>query len=113
MIRWSIEQTLRAAGYEVALASSASEGLALMGQLHPGVVFLDLRLPDGHGLSLLKRIKDAGEPKPAVIVMTAFAEDCTSEEALRLGAYAYLNKPFDFYALEFLVDKAMQARSVA
>ena len=61
MIRWSIEQTLRASGYEVVAAETAAEGLALFRGLHPQVVFLDLRLPDEDGLGVLKRMKEEGE----------------------------------------------------
>ena len=108
MIRWSIEQTLRAAGYEVAVAATAAEGTALFRQLLPAVVFLDVRLPDADGLTVLKRIRNEGGPETAVIVMTAFEEPFTAAEAMRLGAHDYLKKPFDFADLEVIVGKALQ-----
>ncbi len=109
MIRWAIQQTLGAAGHEVAAAEAAAEGMALFRQLLPAVVFLDVRLPDEDGLSLLKRIKDASGRETAVIVMTAFDEACTAAEAKRLGAYAYLKKPFDFAELEVIVRTALES----
>ena len=106
MIRWSIEQTLRTAGYDVAVAATAAEGMALFHQLHPEVVLLDLRLPDANGATILKAIKGESDLDSAVIVMTAFEQDCSEEEAKRLGAFEYLKKPFDFDDLNALVAKA-------
>ena len=107
MIRWAMEQTLREAGYEVAVAATAAEGMALFRTRRPRVVFLDLRLPDEDGLAVLKRMKQESDEGTAVIMMTAFSELCTAAEARRLGAYAYLKKPFAFEALEALVAKAL------
>jgi len=108
MIRWSIEQTLSAAGRDVAVAATAVEGMALFRQYLPEVVFLDMRLPDGDGLSLLKKMKEENGQESAVIVMTAFGEIRTAVEAMRLGAYDYLKKPFDFDELEVIVDRALE-----
>ncbi len=109
MIRWSIEQTLSRAGYSVAVAETAAEGLALFGQVAPSIVFLDLRLPDGDGLTVLKKLKEEDGHDCAVIVMTAYGEIRTAVEAMRLGAYDYLKKPFDFDELEVIVDRALEA----
>jgi DNA-binding NtrC family response regulator len=108
MIRWSIEQTLSAAGHDVAVAAAAAEGMALFRQHLPEVVFLDMRLPDGDGLSLLKKMKEENGQESAVIVMTAFGEIRAAVEAMRLGAYDYLKKPFDFDELEVIVGRALE-----
>jgi len=110
MICWSVEQTLRAAGYEVRAAGTAAEGLALFRELHPQVVFLDVRLPDADGLTVLRQMKDEGGDSAVVVVMTACDESRTAAEALLLGACAYLPKPFDFEALAPLVHRAVAAR---
>ena len=108
MIRWSIQQTLQAAGYDVAVAETGGEGMALFRQHLPEVVFLDVRLPDEDGLSVLKRMKEESGSDTAVIVMTAFGEIRTAVEAMRQGAYDYLKKPFDFDELEVIVGKALE-----
>jgi DNA-binding NtrC family response regulator len=113
MIRWSIEQTLRTAGHDVSVAATVAEGMALVRQVLPEVVFLDVRLPDADGLSVLRQIKHEVGTETAVIVMTAFEEDCSAEEAKRLGAFEYLKKPFDFDGLDGLVHKALQAATPA
>lgn len=109
MICWSMEQTLKAAGYEVVTANTAAGGMVLFRALQPEVVFLDVRLPDGDGLTMLKRLKDEGPAQTAVIVMTAYDETGTAETALRLGACAFLRKPFDFEALQAIVGRATGA----
>ena len=102
-----MEQTLRTAGYEVVTADTAASGVARARELSPAVVFLDLRLPDGDGLSVLRTLKSENGEDTAVIVMTAFGEISTAVEAMRLGAYDYLKKPFDFDELEVLVGRAL------
>ena len=108
MIRWSVAQTLRAAGHEVALAETAAEGLALFREFRPAVVFLDIRLPDQDGLAVLQVMKQERGQDAAVIVMTAYEESCSVAEAMRLGAYAYIRKPFDFDQLEGLAGAAVK-----
>jgi len=108
MIRWSIVQTLSKAGFDVSEAETAAEALARFRAVLPQVVFLDLRLPDDNGLNVLEKIKQEEGQDAAVIVMTAFGEISTAVEAMRLGAYDYLKKPFDFDELELLVRKALE-----
>ncbi len=110
MMCWSIEQTLSAAGCEVSVAETAAEGMALFSQLAPEVVFLDLRLPDEDGLNVLRKMKNDEGRDAAVIVMTAFGEVRTAVEAMRLGAYDYLKKPFDFDELEAIVAQALKTK---
>ncbi len=109
MIRWSIQQTLQAAGYEVSVAETAAGGMAVFRQILPEVVFLDVRLPDEDGLAVLRKMKEESGEDTAVIVMTAFGEIRSAVEAMRLGAYEYLKKPFDFDELEVVVEKALDA----
>jgi two-component system response regulator AtoC len=108
MIRWSIQQTLSAAGHEVTVCETAAEGMALFQWLRPDVVLLDLRLPDANGATILKAIKAENDRETKVIVMTAFEEDCTAERAKELGAFEYLKKPFDFDELATIVSRALE-----
>ena len=112
MIRWSIEQTLLPGGYDVVAAATAAEGLALFRSLRPEVVFLDVRLPDRDGLRVLEEMNGDTGQHAAVIVMSACGDDRTAAEAVRLGARAYLTKPFDFETLQALVREAMAAQKI-
>jgi two-component system, NtrC family, response regulator AtoC len=108
MIRWSIQQTLSAAGHEVTACGTAAEGMAVFEWLQPDVVLLDLRLPDANGATILKAIKAENSRETKVIVMTAFEQDCTAERAKDLGAFEYLKKPFDFDELATIVSRALE-----
>ena len=109
MIRWCIEQTLGAAGYDVVGAATVAEGMSLLRQVEPDVVFLDVRLPDADGLDILRSIGGETGRKTAVVVMTAYEDACTEAEAKHLGAADYLKKPFDFDHLEEVTAKAAAA----
>ena len=113
MIRWSIAETLQAAGYEVAVGETAAEGVAFFRALHPDVVLVDLRLPDANGATIVQTICNEDGRKPPIIVMTAFEEDLSAEAAKRLGAAEYIRKPFDFDGLDALVRKVLEARPPA
>jgi two-component system nitrogen regulation response regulator GlnG len=107
MICWSIEQTLAAAGYQVAVAYSAAEGLTAIRNFQPQLVFLDMRLPDQDGFTVLETMKKEAGKEPAVILMTAYGEHGTAEKAVRLGSCKYLEKPLDFDQLHHLVDSVL------
>jgi two-component system response regulator AtoC len=109
LIRWAIQRTLSAAGFDVVVAETAAQGLALFREFSPQVVLLDICLPDQNGLTVLREMKQQSEPQSAVIMMTAFGEDHTASEAAGLGAYDYLKKPFDFDCLAALVARAVGA----
>jgi len=111
LICWSIQQTLQAAGYEVSVAETAAEAMSRFREIRPDVVFLDICLPDGNGMALLRRIKQEQPQHTAVVVMTAHGEAGTGDEAIRLGACAYLAKPFEFARLERVVTEALSGRS--
>ena len=80
-----------------------------MEKLTPAVdlVLLDQRLPDGDGLTLLRRIKETS-PDTLVILMTAFSTVENAVEAMKHGAYHYLNKPFNLDDVSATVEKALE-----
>src|SRR5262249_34861900 len=106
LIRWSLTERLTAEGYRVVEAETAAEALA---QQEQGVdlVLLDYRLPDGDGLSVLKKIKER-DPEALVILLTAYSSVETAVEAMKHGAYHYANKPFNLDEIVLLVDKALE-----
>lgn len=93
--RQLIRALLERAGHEVYIASSADEGLALMREIGPDLVTVDLMMPGRDGLDLLseKRSDGAIRDIPA-LVLSAVGLNADLERALQLGAQATLSKPF-------------------
>jgi DNA-binding NtrC family response regulator len=110
LLRWSLRERLAEEGYTILEAGTASEAVV---QASNGVdlVLLDFKLPDGDGLSVLRRIKDTS-PDTQVILMTAFSTIESAVEAMKLGAYHYVNKPFNLDEVVLLVEKALETSAL-
>jgi DNA-binding NtrC family response regulator len=106
LIRRSIAKRLAAIGYTVL---EAENGKVALEQAATGVdlAILDYRLPDLDGLAVLKHIRQL-DPDVLVILLTAYASVDTAVEAMKLGAYHFMNKPFDLEALTAMVEQALE-----
>jgi two-component system, NtrC family, response regulator AtoC len=93
-------------GYSTVVAHSGEDGLRLAGEASPDVAVLDVRLPGIDGLEVLKRLRELS-PTTAVIMATAHASVTSAVEAMKRGAFDYLNKPVDLDELKVVVDKAL------
>ena len=107
LVRWSLRERLTAEGFDVVEAGLASEALDSLGTTKADLALLDFKLPDGDGLTVLKRIKETA-PDTQVIMMTAFSTVENAVEAMKLGAYHYVNKPFNLDEVVMLVEKALE-----
>ncbi|KMY67480.1 hypothetical protein AAU61_11660 [Desulfocarbo indianensis] len=105
-LRESLEMFLSERGYEVSAAATGEKGLAMWRQLKPAVIILDVKLPDISGLEILPRIASQ-DSEAKVIVITAFHDMETTIEAMRLGAYDYIQKPFNVPDLDRVIAKAL------
>jgi DNA-binding NtrC family response regulator len=98
-------------GYDVKSAEAVGEAVALLGGGAFDLVFTDLRLPDATGIDLLMHIK-ADSPETEVILMTAHGTLDVTIEAIKKGAYYYLEKPFTPDQLIMLTERALQFRAM-
>ena len=108
-LRTLYELTLVREGYDVESAGSVEEGWALLQERGPGgfqLLITDMRLPDGTGLDLLRRIEEAGRGERAMVI-TAYGSPENAVEALKAGAYDYLTKPVDLRQFRAVVASAL------
>lgn len=108
-IRWSFERALKKQGYEYALAENGVEGLNLYKSFQPDLVLVDIRMPEMDGFQVLKNIKE-DDPDALVIVMTAYTDMETTINAMKLGAYDFLSKPFNIDECLLLISRGLFAR---
>lgn len=103
----SLELILSEAGYEVLTAHTVADGIGVLKQTPVDLVITDLRLSDGSGIDLTMHIKRT-TPDVEVILMTAYGSIDVTIEAIKAGAYYYLEKPYTPDRLFALVDRALQ-----
>ncbi len=98
-------------GYDVLTAEDGESGLALLRENHIDLVITDLKMPRVDGMTLLKRAIEE-EPELPVVVITAHGTIDTAVEALKLGAFDFVTKPFDKDELRQIVAKALKTREL-
>lgn len=107
-VQYSFRRIFDSPEIELTTASSGEEGLKLLARSRPDLVIMDVRMGGMNGLETLRRIRQTDAKLP-VIMMTAYGTTQTAIEAMKLGAYDYLLKPFDVPKLKQLVVAALKA----
>ncbi len=97
--------------YQVLLAKNAEEAFRQIETHLPDVILLDILLPDMDGLRVLERLKKT-LPEQIIIMITATKTVKTAVEAMKLGAYDYITKPFDVDELRLIVHRALSAKAL-
>jgi two-component system response regulator AtoC len=99
-------------GYEVMLAEDGEQGLSMLREHHIDLVVTDLKMPKVDGMTLLREaLKET--PDLPIVMITAHGTVDTAVEALKLGAFDYLTKPFDKDEVRQVVAKALKTRALA
>jgi DNA-binding NtrC family response regulator len=107
-VLYSFRRIFASPELELHTASSGEEGLKLLAQVKPDLVISDIRMAGLSGLETLRRIRQTDARLP-VILMTAYGTTQMAIEAMKLGAYDYVLKPFDVPKLQQLVANALRA----
>lgn len=110
-MRQSTEQALQLAGHRVQALATAEEALDVAGPGLNGVVVSDIRMPGMDGMTLLQRLADR-DPDLPVILVTGHAEVSLAVEAMRRGAYDFIEKPFTMAALNAVLKRALDHRAL-
>ncbi|MBI2294343.1 MAG: response regulator, partial [Betaproteobacteria bacterium] len=109
--RWALSNIIQHAGFEPVMAASGEEALARIRQEAPGVVLLDVRLPDMDGFEVLTRAKAHDKTVP-VIMVTAYGKTDDAVRAMRAGAYDYVAKPFSNEDIVLTVRRALDEKAL-
>src|SRR6476661_1067461 len=107
-VQYSFQRIFNSPEIELTTASSGEEGLKVIPRLKPDLVLMDVRMGGMNGLETLRRIRQM-DSRLLVILMTAYGTTQTAIEAMKLGAYDYLLKPFDVPKLKEIVNNALKA----
>jgi DNA-binding NtrC family response regulator len=108
LIRWTLQQNLEKEGYEVLLAETGEEALDKVKEEAPDLVLLDIKLPGMDGYEVLEKALRVDQ-SIIPIMITAFEDVEKVVKAMRLGAFDYITKPFDFGKVRLSVQKALEA----
>jgi two-component system response regulator PilR (NtrC family) len=105
-LRTLYELTLLREGYDVETAGTVEDALLHLKDRTYSAVITDMRLPDGTGLDLLRRLEETGRREKAIVI-TAYGSAENAVEALKAGAYDYLTKPVDLKQFRAVVASAL------
>ena len=99
---------LKHSGFTVRVASDAPSALMQARKHEPDVALLDISLPGGNGIEVARKLQDLiCDKELPIIFITASKEECLKEEANRVGAAAFLEKPFSAKKLLSMIDSAL------
>ena len=108
---WALTNVLSKQGFKTFTARDGEEAIHQFNKHLPDVVLLDLKMPKKNGIEVLKEIKKINDSIP-VIMITAHGNIETAIEAMKLGAFDYVQKPFEMEEINVLIKKALKIRDL-
>ncbi len=105
----SMKEALGKKGYDIRTFTSGARALGAVEKNAPDILIVDLRMPEMDGMALLGAVKELDQDLP-VIIMTAHSTVATAVEAMKAGAYDYVQKPFDIDELDMSMRRALEGR---
>ncbi len=107
LIRWSLRQKFEAHGYQVTEVETGNNALEALNAGVYDLIMLDYKLPDITGLDVLRKVRET-DRDVVVIMMTAYSSIESAVDAIKLGAYDYITKPFNMDDVLRTADKALE-----
>lgn len=101
-----IKEFLTEEGYAAYTADTAKEGIRLIQELKPDVVFIDVKLPDASGIDVLKACKEES-PRTKTVMVTGYVDQNLMDEAEAVGRDAFLQKPFDLVRITEEIERLL------
>lgn len=108
---YSLQRFLQSEGYEVHTTTSGKDALSFLNDAKPDLVIMDVRMPGMDGIEVLEKIKQS-QPDVQVIIMTAYSTTEKAIQAIKLGSYDYIIKPFDNDELLIRVRDAIKTKEL-
>jgi DNA-binding NtrC family response regulator len=112
IMRESLAGWLERDGHEVKKAASGEDALEMLKTVKFDILLVDMKMEGMSGLEVLKRVKES-DPEVAVVIITAYGSISTAIDAMKVGAYDYLLKPFDPSELGMLIEKILHFQAQA
>lgn len=106
-----LEVALKKWGHRSRVARTLKEGIAAVERGRIDLVLTDIKLPDGTGIDLLTRVLSLPE-RPPVLLMTAFGSTEAAVQAIKMGAFYYITKPFKLEEVHALLERALTERTL-
>jgi two-component system sensor histidine kinase/response regulator len=107
IIRLSCEQILRKSGYKVETFANGYEGIERLKQAKPPLLVVDIKMPELDGFEVIKIVRKI-DPDVVIVVITGYATIETAVDAMRMGAYDFLPKPFTPSELRLIIDRGFE-----
>jgi two-component system sensor histidine kinase/response regulator len=107
IIRLSCEQILRKSGFEVKTFGNGHEGIERLKEVRPPLLVVDIKMPELDGFEVIKRVRKI-DPEVVIIVITGYATIETAVDAMKMGAYDFLPKPFTPNELRLIIERGFE-----
>ena len=107
IIRLSCEQILQKSGYKVETFGNGHQGIDRLKQVRPPLLVVDIKMPELDGFEVIKIVRKI-DPDVVIVVITGYATIETAVDAMKMGAYDFLPKPFTPNELRLIIDRGME-----
>jgi two-component system sensor histidine kinase/response regulator len=107
IIRLSCEQILKKSGYEIKTFGNGHEGIQRLKEVRPPLLVVDIKMPELDGFEVIKRVRKI-DPEVVIIVITGYATIETAVDAMKMGAYDFLPKPFTPNELRLIIARGFE-----